>query len=163
MMLAYRKVARKQAGLNLVAGSLRIIVGGIFCFSGLLKITNHEIFLKALVAYDFLPKLIIDVVALGLPQAEVGLGIMFIFGIKLRPVSLTLVALLIIFSAAGAIAHLRGGAADCGCFPVAGGESTFGEAFLIRNGLLILACLWVAFRFKGTPYKNHQPVQLQGS
>ena len=87
---------------------------------------------------------------------------LFIFGVKLRPVGLTLVALLLIFSAAGAIAHWRGGAADCGCFPVAG-ESTFGEAFLIRNGFLILACLWVVFRFTGTTRKNHQSVPLQVS
>ena len=162
-MSANMQEMRKAAWLNLAARSLQMIVGGTFCFSGLLKIINHQSFLKALVAFDFLPKQLVDVVALVLPQAEIGLGILFIFSIKLRLVSFMLVALLIIFSAAGTMAHLRGGAGDCGCFPGAGGESAFGGAFLIRNGLMILACLWAPYRFAARHHKKHGCVQFQGS
>jgi uncharacterized membrane protein YphA (DoxX/SURF4 family) len=163
MMSAYGQIARKQVLLNVAARALQMIVGGIFCLSGLLKITNHEVFLKALSGYDFLPKQLLDAVALVLPHAEVGLGILFIFSVKTRIVGMVLVAMLIIFSAAGALAHLRNGAVDCGCFPVAGTESGFGEAFLIRNGLLIVACLWVSFRLEGTTRRIHQSVKLQES
>ena len=145
-----------QSRLLKVAFSLRVIIGATFSLSGFLKTVNHDEFVEALETYGFLSPRLIEAAALIAPYAEIGMGLMLAFGLKTSALSWLLAALLTILSAVGALASLRGNVVDCGCFPIAGRDEVMGAGFFIRNGVLIISCLWVGFWFrqKGGQYRS---------
>jgi len=124
--------------------ALRVIVGSTFTVSGLLKIAYQDEFVDAIKSYQFIPAFVIDLAGLALPHVEIVLGLLLAFGIKTRVVSRMILSLLLMFSAISVIAMLSGRTIDCGCFPVAGTSEPAGPGLLMRNALLILACLWIA-------------------
>jgi uncharacterized membrane protein YphA (DoxX/SURF4 family) len=133
-----------RSKLRLMKWGLRVIVGSTFAVSGILKTAYQDKFVEALRSYQFIPDFGIDLAALALPQIEIVLGLMLAFGIKTRAVSRMILLMLVIFSALGAAAIASGQAIDCGCFPVPGTSEPVGPSLLVRNGLMILSCLWIA-------------------
>jgi hypothetical protein len=67
-------------------------------------------------------------------------GVMLILGVFTRQAAGALVLLLVVFAAAILIVMVKGLVIDCGCFSPEGG-STVGPFLLIRNLLLLLACV----------------------
>lgn len=137
-----------RSKLRLMKWGLRVIVGSTFTVSGLLKIAYQDEFVEALKSYQFIPEFGIDLAGLALPHIEIVLGLMLAFGIKTRAVSRIILLMLVIFSALGVIAILSGRAIDCGCFPVPGTSEPVGPGLLVRNGLMILSCLWIASGYR---------------
>lgn len=133
-----------RSKLRLAKPVLRVLVGSMFVVSGLLKIAYPDAFAKALESHRVISSFGVEVAAVLLPQVEIILGLLLLFAIKTRVVSGLLILLLVMFSTVSVIAILSGRAMDCGCFPVAGATQSIGPGLLIRNGLLILCCLWVA-------------------
>lgn len=118
---------------------LRIIIGGVFVYAGTTKVANPQAFADSIATFKLLPPQLINIVALGLPPFEFLLGLMLLSGWKVRPASLAVATLAIVFGIALGQALFRGLAVDCGCFG-SGEPSTlktwasFGRALLLFAG-----------------------------
>ncbi|OGU77463.1 MAG: hypothetical protein A2V93_00195 [Ignavibacteria bacterium RBG_16_34_14] len=115
----------------------RLILGFIFIYAGMEKISDPESFARAINNYKLLPFSLINIAALILPWIEVTTGILLIFGIIVKENAFIISALVGIFMITITISLLRGLNIDCGCFGTAGG-SKIGIQKLIENFLLIL-------------------------
>lgn len=123
---------------------LRSVTGAIFAAAGLLKLVYPDEFVDALASHDLLPPASLSLVGLALAHVEIVLGLLLVFGLKVRMVSNIMIVLLLFFSLLGAAALIRGRTADCGCFPIAGRKEPIGSSLFIRNLLLISSCLLLA-------------------
>jgi uncharacterized membrane protein YphA (DoxX/SURF4 family) len=115
----------------------RLILGFIFLYAGMEKITDPEGFARSVNNYKLLPYSAINIIALILPWLEVTAGLLLLFGIAAKENAFILSSLLVVFLVAIAISLLRGLNIDCGCFGTAGG-SKVGIQKLVENVLLII-------------------------
>ncbi len=115
----------------------RLILGFIFIYAGMEKISDPEGFAKAINNYKLLPFSFANMAALILPWIEVIVGILLIFGIKVKENAFIISSLLCIFIIAIAISLFRGLNIDCSCFGTVGG-SKVGVEKLLENSLLML-------------------------
>lgn len=95
---------------------LRLIIGGIFIYAGVLKERTPQEFADNIAAYQLLPAALINLVALGLPFFEIMIGLMLIIGFRLRLAACSTLLLILVFAIALASALARGLNIDCGCF-----------------------------------------------
>ena len=122
---------------------IRLIIGGTFFISGLLKVIHPEEFRKTLSTHRLFSTGTIHLISLVLPYLEIALGLLFALGFRTKVTGRIIIGLLILFTIEGAFAFALGNAVDCGCFPTDGGGESIGVKFFVRNGLLILSSLWV--------------------
>lgn len=94
----------------------RIILAGIFLYSGYVKIQQPLQFAANLSAYKLFPESLILPIMNYLPWLEIGLGVMLLIGWKLRFFAAGTIALLAMFMGVMTITYARGIEADCGCF-----------------------------------------------
>lgn len=93
---------------------LRLILGGLFVYAGVLKISNPKAFAKVISQYNLVPEQLLVVVAIGLPLLEIIAGAGLIFDIK---GSLTAIsAMIIMFIVVLWYGILNNLDIDCGCF-----------------------------------------------
>ncbi len=113
----------------------RIIVGLLFLVSGLGKLANRAEFVRAVEAYQLLPKSSLPIFGLALPLAELVTGIMMLAGV-LNPIpAYAACGLFLIFIVAITINLLRGSTdTPCGCF--AGRLEKISWTLVIRNLML---------------------------
>lgn len=82
MMLSIKNGTRKfqvfLEGLNLIS---RFILGGLFAYAGLLKISDVKAFAKTLSLYNLVPEQLLPFVAISLPILEILAGVGLIFNI----------------------------------------------------------------------------------
>ena len=116
----------------------RIIIGFIFIYAGMEKISNPAEFAIAINNYKLFPFSLINIAALILPWIEVTAGILLIFGIKVKENAFIISSLLGIFTIAIIISLFRGLNIDCGCFGTLSGTK-IGIQKLIENILMLLA------------------------
>jgi putative oxidoreductase len=122
-----------------VALAARLILGGLFAVSGVIKLIEPpENFMAAIHAYRLLPVWAERPLAEMLPWVEMTSGLLLFMGLLTRA-SLLLVSLqLLVFTAALGSTLLRGiSLDDCGCFGALGWKETNSVAFT-RN-LVMLA------------------------
>ena len=116
----------------------RLLVGGLFCYAGVMKLRDPVGFANEIANYHLVPELA-PYAAASLPTVEVVLGAALIAGPRpwRRAAALVLCALLALFTVAVAQAVLRGINVDCGCFGTSSGPvSTW---TVIRDLLLLVA------------------------
>ena len=134
----------QRMGYALVVASVRITVGAFFFLSGILKLFNQDLFVKALKSYGFVSNESINVIAFVFPQIEMVMGMLLALGLWTTTVSCIFSVMIVALTGAGAIALMQGRAVDCGCFPIAGETTPIGVSYFLRNGLLLCVCLWIA-------------------
>jgi putative oxidoreductase len=115
----------------------RIVIGFIFLYAGMEKISDPAGFAKAINNYKLLPFSLINIAALILPWIEVTTGILLIFGIRVKENAFIISSLLGIFIIAITISLFRGLNIDCGCFGTLSGTK-IGIQKLIENILMFL-------------------------
>ena len=93
---------------------IRIIIGVIFIYAGIIKLLNPEVFSALIDAYGILPDAFLMPSALGLPVLEIIVGAGLIFDISGSLTSIT--TLLIMFIAVLGYGISMGLDIDCGCF-----------------------------------------------
>ena len=133
-----------RSAMHLLPTLARVTIGTIFCVSGGLKIININGFVESLTGYGLLPKSVIAVTALLLPNVELILGLLFVFGMRTRLIAWMLFIQLIAFSSFGFAAYIQGRIVDCGCFPISGVKETIGFSFFLRNAFLSMTCFLIA-------------------
>lgn len=123
---------------------LRFVVGGVFLYAGVLKLTDPQAFADSIATFQILPPIAINLVALALPPFEILAGGMVVLGSFVGRTASVLAILTGVFIIALLQAGLRGLEVDCGCF--GGGEPSVWTPWfaLMRNGFLLAGCWWLA-------------------
>lgn len=93
---------------------LRLILGGIFIFSGTVKLADTYKFAEIIYEYGILPDYLINPAAVGLPLFEIIAGLGLVFNIKYSLESITI--MLIMFIGVLWFGILKDLNIDCGCF-----------------------------------------------
>ncbi len=124
-----------------VALVLRCLLGGIFAYSGVVKLLDPERFTVIIAGFGLLPEALIRPAAIGLPLAELLSGIGLIFAVR---GCLTAIALmLVLFMAVLAWGIHLGLDIDCGCFGPEDPEQAYKglKAALMRDTAMMLAVM----------------------
>jgi uncharacterized membrane protein YphA (DoxX/SURF4 family) len=118
---------------------LRIIIGGVFVFSGALKIVDVKGFARMISQYELVPEQFLAPVAYGLPVFELVAGIGLIFDI---PGALTAISgMLLMFIGILWYGILKNLDIDCGCFSTEElkGQDSLRKA-LYRDIVMVAIC-----------------------
>ena len=114
----------------------RVIVGFVFIYTGILKISDPAGFSDAINNYDLLPLSFVNFFAITLPWIEVVTGLFLFFGISVKENSLIISVMIIVFILAIVISLGRGLNIDCGCFGTSSGTKV-GIIKLVENIILL--------------------------
>lgn len=126
---------------------IRIIFGALFVFSGVLKLLDPGEFQSALVSFKLLKGLWLEISVFAIPIAEILLGILVIFKIKLLLSLKLTIIMLSLFTSVLITKIIEGEEISCGCFgPLETGN--IGLTTIIRNLILITAGLLVLTRYQ---------------
>jgi putative oxidoreductase len=119
----------------------RVILGGLFAVSGVIKLIEPlENFMTAIHAYRLLPVWAERPLAETLPWVEMTSGLLLLLGVLTRASLLIVVLQLLVFTAALGSTLLRGiSLDDCGCFGALGWKESNPVAFTRNLVLLALA------------------------
>ena len=121
----------------------RLVVGGAFLYAGAVKIIDPAAFAKDISNYQILPANMVNLLAITLPWIEVVAGLLLVCGVWMRPSTLVIGVLLLVFVVAISHAMSRGLDIHCGCFGSAKGRriglTTLAEDFVF---LAMVAWLW---------------------
>ena len=115
----------------------RILLGFLFIYAGIEKISDPAAFSNAIANYKLLPFSLVNIFAITLPWVEVTAGLLLVFGVYVKENSSIIITLLIVFFIAIAISLARGLNIECGCFGTSSGAKV-GLEKLVENLLLIL-------------------------
>jgi len=148
---ALAHLARRALFHPVAALTARLVLGGVFTVSGVIKLIEPpENFMTAMHAFRLLPLWLERPLALTLPWVEMTSGVLLLIGLLSR-VSLLLVTLqLLVFTAALASTLVRGiSLDDCGCFGALGLKESNTVALARNLALLALAALTAINRIPG--------------
>ncbi len=126
---------------------LTIALGGLFVFSGSIKIFDPASFAQDIANFRIMPHKTINLVAITLPWLEWVTGSFMLVGIWVRANAVIIAGLMMVFIIAVASALIRGLNIECGCFGSAS-AGPIGLAKLAENTLLFLMALWIAWKAK---------------
>ncbi len=124
--------------------ALRLVLGGVFLYAGIVKLHSPESFAATLAAFRLLPAPFINPVALGLPPLEAAAGILLVTGFRLRLGAFSVLLLCAVFAAALFSALARGLDLDCGCFGHGAWSHSPGPA--LARDLLLAGMAWIVHR-----------------
>jgi uncharacterized membrane protein YphA (DoxX/SURF4 family) len=94
----------------------QLILGGVFIFAGLSKITDVKSFADSIRNYKLLPGFLVTLTSFILPVLEIIFGSLLVLNIRTRLSAIVLSSFLIIFIIALFSAFVRGININCGCF-----------------------------------------------
>jgi uncharacterized membrane protein YphA (DoxX/SURF4 family) len=117
----------------------RIAVGGIFTYSGIIKLADVKGFANLISQYDLVPESLLAPVAVGLPGLELLAGMALLFEI---PGALSVIfAMLLMFCTVLWYGILKDLDIDCGCFSTTElqGQDSLRQA-LYRDFVMIALC-----------------------
>lgn len=123
----------------------RLVVGGIFVYASLDKVTHPEAFARIVFNYHLVPASLINISALILPMVELVAGVLLILGVWPRSAGLILVALCVVFLAALSVNWIRGVSLECGCFSVSSKVKGTIGSLILRDVALLAAAVQTTF------------------
>ncbi len=146
---------------NLVSSPLlyigvRLILGSIFIYAGLVKISDPKTFAAIISQYGLIPEVFLPPVAIGLPLIEFLAGVGLIFNIR---GSITVIfGLLIMFIFVLWYGILRELNIDCGCFTTEEleGINSLKQAFY-RDIIMIIGVIYLFIYKRIKIYKKEIP------
>jgi uncharacterized membrane protein YphA (DoxX/SURF4 family) len=121
---------------------IRIIIGFIFVYASIEKISDPEGFSMSISNYRLLPVAIVNLFAITLPWIELAAGLLLLFGILVKENSSIILFFLSVFTIAIIISLFRGLNIECGCF---GKGNQIGLLKLGENLLMIIGSLLLVF------------------
>ena len=119
---------------------LRVSLGLVFVYAGILKIRDPIAFAGSVAAYKLLPYFFNYLVAVTIPWVELTCGLLLIFGYRVRAAAGVTAAMNILFIVLLASTIVRGLDIDCGCFRQ-GGEKTSAWIAIMRDILFLTVAL----------------------
>ena len=132
--------------------SIRLILGGLFLYAGLGKITTPLDFAASVYNYKLLPDELIGPVATAIPWIEALSGFCLLMGLHTKGGALAISGLLAVFIAILIISAARGLDVECGCF--SGVERRVGFLAIFEDLVMLAGALFILSfdRVKLTPY-----------
>jgi putative oxidoreductase len=130
---------RKNAKRYLLL-SLRVGLGLVFIYAGILKIRDPIAFAGSVAAYKLLPYFLNYLVAVTIPWVEATCGLLLVIGYRVRAAAGITAAMNILFIVLLASTIMRGLDIDCGCFRQ-GGEKTSAGIAIMRDILFLSVAL----------------------
>jgi len=121
---------------------IRIILGFIFIYAGIEKISDPEGFALSISNYRLLPIWTVNIFAITLPWIELIAGLLLLFGILVKENSSIILFFLCVFTIAVIISLFRGLNIECGCF---GKGNQIGLLKLTENLLMIIGAVILTF------------------
>jgi len=136
----------KKSWLDWIAIGLRITLGGIFAYAGVVKILDGQAFADSIHTFRLLPAELINLLAIGLPVLEVLVGGMLVAGLRSRIGTVLVMLMCLVFLIAISQAMIRGLEVNCGCF--GGGKPSVAQTVwsLVRDVMLGAAAFFVFWR-----------------
>ncbi len=120
----------------------RMIIALVFLYAGSMKAQDVAAFAGQIAQYQLLPYAWNYLVAGILPYLELLCGVLLLVNQRVRPATLVLFVLNLVFIAVLASAVVRGFDIDCGCFNSAAQHPTTPLSALLRDiGLMVLMIL----------------------
>lgn len=135
----------KKGMKNILPVVVRMALGVVFVYAGILKIIDPVAFAGSVAAYKILPYGLNYLVAATLPWVEVVCGALLVAGYRVKAASCIIIAMNLVFMVALASTIVRGLDIDCGCFRQ-GGEKTPAWMAILRDVLFLAAAIFVAGR-----------------
>jgi putative oxidoreductase len=136
---------------NILWRIVALIIGGIFIYAGVMKISDPAGFANDIDNYKILPWPLTVRLAFYLPWLEILCGLAVILGLLYRGGLLILTMLVSIFIIASVIAKARGLDITCGCFGHASKNWSFTTHLALDFAILIaLSALWISNRTSAT-------------
>lgn len=129
---------------------MRLVLGGVFLWAGVVKIPDLELFSYTVRAYNLLPEFLILPVTILVPYLECVIGLCLILGFWTHASALIASGLLIAFASALGTKIYQGVNMSCGCFGF-GTERGSLEWVLLQDVLLLLFALMIFWKEK-TPF-----------
>ena len=120
----------------------RIMVGVVFLYASIDKITNTAYFASAISNYQILPDSIVNLVAIILPWLELICGFLLLIGMWYRSAALVISFLMIVFIIAITSVIIRGLDIDCGCY---GSDTLIDWSRVIEDIFLLTFSLQIIF------------------
>jgi uncharacterized membrane protein YphA (DoxX/SURF4 family) len=125
--------------------SSRLILAGVFLYSGYVKVQSPLQFAANLTSYQLFPSDIIQPMVRYLPWTETALGFFLLIGWKTRYFAAAAAALLSIFALVLLVTYFRGIEADCGCF---GPGDRISPLTITRDALFLVPAVFLAAEAK---------------
>lgn len=132
-------IMKTKAGRHLLT-ALRIGLGAVFIYAGILKIREPVAFAGSVAAYQILPYYLNYLVAATIPWVEAVCGILLIVGYRVKAAAGIVAAMNVLFIVLLASTIVRGLDIDCGCFRQ-GGEKTSAWVAILRDVFFLAAAL----------------------
>lgn len=129
---------------------LRLVLGGVFIWTGLMKIMDPLEFAQSIANYRTFPRLLVFLLALILPWIELICGACLILGVFQKTSAVILSGLLVSFLILIIITIFRGIDIDCGCFGTFSRKVDF--RLILTDAVLLLLALSILFsKISGKP------------
>ncbi len=125
----------------------RVVLGCIFIYASLYKISHPDLFARAVYNFQLLPGVAVNLVAIWMPWLELFGGCLLVFGLWVRGSVLLLNGLLVLFLGALGISLARGLDIHCGCFGAQSGHS-MSIVTLLRDSAFLLLGLYVFWLYQ---------------
>ena len=119
--------------------AVRLLLGFLFIYSGVIKIDDSGYFVKSLDNYKLLPPEFVNFSALLIPAIELIIGAFLLLGIFVKETALVADIMMIVFIAAIITAIARGLDIECGCFGTSDGTRV-GLIKIIENIFILTGC-----------------------
>ncbi len=110
---------RPLLSTSFVSTAIRIVIGGIFIYAGIMKMRDPAAFAKAIESFRMVPRAFIPALAIIIPPLEVLAGALWIVNRASVAAATTILGLCVLFAIALGAAILRGLPTSCGCFGAA--------------------------------------------
>jgi uncharacterized membrane protein YphA (DoxX/SURF4 family) len=124
---------------------IRLVLGFVFIYAAITKISDPEGFSQAIYNYKLLPLFMVNIFAIILPWIELSAGVLLVFGISVKENSAIISGLLIVFILAVLISLFRGLDINCGCFGTVNGSEVGLQKILENIGLLVSSLILIKF------------------
>jgi hypothetical protein len=124
----------------------RLMIGGMFIYTGFIHFSEPAAFAKAIDAYRILPSgFLVNLAATSMPPIEIIAGFFVVSGIFIEGGSLAISGMLTIFAVALCASLIRGLDISCGCFTTDPAAAKITWWYLLRDiGLLIVSiCIFI--------------------
>jgi uncharacterized membrane protein YphA (DoxX/SURF4 family) len=139
-MAAESRPLRAWRILGLVA---RFVVGGLFIYAAYGKILDPMQFAKEVQAYELVPLVATNAIAIVLPWIELVAGLLLVTGIWRAEARLLVFLMMLGFTFGKVSVEVRGMDIDCGCFGSDWMEKTFHGMWGIALNVFLVALLAV--------------------
>jgi len=141
----FKKSAYVWSQHRTVSLIIRLAIGFVFIYAGILKLLDPAAFAWNIYQYGLVPMDLINVTAIGLPAVEVVAGIGFVFNV--RGSMAVISGLLVMFLFVLGYALLNGLSVDCGCFS-AGEPGPYGLRTAILRDIIMMMGIGYVYWFR---------------